>query len=356
MRRAALQLLGCPFCKGSLHAEFDDVVGEEAISGALSCTACGAQFPLLRGVPRMNERMEGLDNVAKSFGYEWKAHHRGVLEDETLFGRTLAEDWEYFLTATGQRDPALRDAVVLDAGCGSGRLTRQIAEHGAGAVVGVDVNEAVDEAYAATRDLPNVYIVQGNIFALPLQERAFDLVWSNGVIHHTPDAARAHAALSQMVQPGGTLYVWVYPRRFNPFRFVKDIFNATRLSRLPEPALFNIAKALAYPSAGLLWLYRSVRRIPGLRPRTAWGERTVRERNLQEIELTWFDALSPEYDSRHSEEEVIGWFKSQGFTGIGALEEPKVGVRGTAPGKQFQAAVGAATEARDSSAARSAPA
>ena len=43
-----------------------------------------------------------------------------------------------------------------------------------------------------------------------------------------------------------------------------------------------------------------------------------------------FDALSPEYDSRHTEQEVVGWFASAGFERITPNEEPKVGVRGMA--------------------------
>jgi len=81
----------------------------------------------------------------------------------------------------------------------------------------------------------------------------------------------------------GRLYVWVYPKRFNPFRFVKDIFDALRISRLPEFALLALSKAMSYPSLLLLWLYRTARRLPGLQPRSPWGWRTVRPRNLREI-------------------------------------------------------------------------
>jgi SAM-dependent methyltransferase len=278
----------------------------------------------------MNVSMEGLENVARTFGYEWKAHHLGQLEDATLFGRTLDEDWRYFLEGTGVSEEDLSGATVLDAGCGSGRLTRQIGEHGPAAVVGMDVNEAVDEAYAATKDLPNVHIVQANIFAPPFRGHAFDVVWSNGVIHHTPDAAGAHASLSAMVQPGGILYVWVYAKRFNPFRFVKDALDLLRVTRLPEPALLALSRFFALVSLPLLAAYRAIRRLPGLRPRTAWGERTARPRSRKELELTWFDALSPEHDSRHTEAEVVGWFQGRGFVDVTALEEPKVGVRGMA--------------------------
>ena len=304
---------------------------DEILEGTLTCSRCGDLYPVERGVPRLNRSMESLKRVAQTFGYEWKAHHAGELEDDTLFGRTLDEDWGYFLQATKVTESELVGKVVLDAGCGSGRLTRQIAEHGAGVVIGVDINEAVDNAFAFCRDLPNVHIVQANLFALPFGPAAFDLVWSQGVIHHTPDAAGAHRALARHVKPGGVLYVWVYAKRFNPFRFTKDVLDAFRVTRLPEPHLLRLSKAFARASLGLLWVYQCAHRVPGLRPKSIWGQRKVRPRTVRELELTWFDALSPEYDSRHSEREVIDWFRQLGFRDIHALDEPKVGVRGVAP-------------------------
>jgi SAM-dependent methyltransferase len=205
-------------------------------------------------------------------------------------------------------------------------------------VIGVDVNEAVDEAFRKTRHIPNIHIVQGNIFHLPLKEKAFDIVWSNGVIHHTPDAAGAHRSLSKHVAPGGRMFIWVYAKRFSPFKFTKDIFDVTRLTRLPLPALMWISKAFSYVSWVMLQVYRGLRSLPLLRPRDAWGKRKMRQRTVKELQLTWLDTLSPEYDTLHSEDEVIGWFRREGFENIGAIEEPKVGVRGTAPQSAARAA------------------
>ena len=331
MKPALVDYLACPDCRSDLEGEFGAASEGEIDSGALRCTGCRRAFPIVRGVPQMNRDMAGLENVARTFTYEWKAHHAGRFEGETLFGRTVDEDWRFFLDCTGAAADDVSGAVVLDAGCGSGRFTRLIGEHGAAAAIGVDINEAVDEAYADCGHLPNVHIVQANVFSLPFKEGIFDLVWCSGVLHHTPDAAAGHRSLARHVKPGGTLYVWVYAKRFNPFRFVKTVLDAVRVTKLPEPVLYRISKAISYPSLALLAGYRAARALPGLRPRTAWGERTVRPRTLDEIQLTWFDALSPEHDSRHTEEEVVGWFERSGFEDIVAIEEPKVGVRGRAP-------------------------
>jgi SAM-dependent methyltransferase/uncharacterized protein YbaR (Trm112 family) len=333
MRAELLAYLVCPACASELESRPEDVEGDQVMTGTLACAGCGVRYPIVRGVPRMNAAMEGLERVAQTFSYEWAAHHAGKLEEEeTLWGLTLEEDWSYFLEGTGLGERDLEGKVVLDAGCGSGRLTRQMAEHGADTVIGVDIIDAVDGAFERSRHLPSVHIVQGNIFELPLRRRAFDVVWSNGVIHHTPDARRAHAALAEMVKPEGLLYVWVYAKRFNPFRFTKDVLDFVRVTRLPEPVLLRISKLFAYVSYGLWLAYKLARRLPPFRPRSRWAKRTLRPRTVDELQLTWFDALSPEYDSRHSEDEVIGWFERLGFTQIGAIEEPKVGVRGVAPG------------------------
>jgi SAM-dependent methyltransferase/uncharacterized protein YbaR (Trm112 family) len=336
VRNELLEYLLCPSCASALESHPERRDGDEIISGRLACTGCDASFPIAGGVPRMNVAMDGLERTQQTFSYEWNAHQNGALEEsETLWGLTLEDDWNYFKEATSLRDDDLDGKVVLDAGCGSGRLTRQMAEHGAAVVIGVDMVEAVDGAFERSRDLPNVHIVQGNIFELPLRRQAFDLVWSNGVIHHTPDAKGAHAALARMVKPRGLMYVWVYAKRFNPFRFTKDVLDFLRVTRLPEPILMRIAKAFAHISIRILAVWQRIRSFKPFRPRTRWGERSIRERTVDELYLTWFDALSPEFDSRHTEAEVIGWYKRLGFTQIGTIEEPKVGVRAIAPSSEF---------------------
>ena len=317
-----LNYLACPACGGDITLD--------ASGHNLTCGDCDATYPIVRGIPRMNVSTEGLDRVARTFDVEWKAHHEGVFEEDTLWGRTPGETWQDFVSRMMIPESRVAGAVALDAGCGSGEFTRQIGEHGAALAIGLDLTDAVEGAAELCRDLPNVQMVQGNVLAPPFKPAVFDLVWSSGVLHHTPDAAGGHRALSRLVKPGGVFYVYVFARRFNPFRFTKDVLDAVRVTRLPPRALLALSKVFAYASYAMLQAYRAVRRLPGLRPRGAWAERTVRPRSLRHLHLTWFDALSPEHDSRHTEAEVIGWFERSGFTDVRAVEEPKVGVRGVA--------------------------
>jgi SAM-dependent methyltransferase/uncharacterized protein YbaR (Trm112 family) len=331
MRRELLPYLACPSCGSDLELAVAEEADGEILGGVLSCGGCPARYEILRGVPRLNEAMSGLERVAESFTFEWKAHLDGRLEQDTVFGRSTAEEWAYFQEATGVDGAELRGIVALDAGCGPAQVTRLIGEHGAEAAIGMDMNDAIEDAFLRCRGHSNVHIVQGNVFAPPFKPALFDLIWCNGVIHHTPDARGGHRSLSRFVKPGGVLYVWVYARRFNPFRFTRDVLAFLQVTRLPNRALLAVAKALSVLSLAFLRPYQAVRRLPGLRPSSRWGERKVRNRTLKELELTWLDSLSPQYDTRHSEAEVIGWFRDLGFEDVRAIEEPKVGVRGVLP-------------------------
>lgn len=278
----------------------------------------------------MNVSMEGLDSVVRTFGYEWSAHSEGRFEDDTLYGRTQDEAWEYFLKGLMVNSTQVDGATVLDVGCGPGFYTRSIAEHAAGLVIGVDVNEAVDVASANCRGLDNVQFVQANLFKLPFPSDFADLTWCAGVLHHTPDPAAGHRSLARCTKPGGVLFVWVYAKRLDPFRLTRDLLKMLQVTKLAPRHLMRVAKGLSYASLALLRTHQSIRGLSGLRPRTARAARTAKRRTFREMYLRWFDTLSPEYASRHTEEEVIGWFYSENCDEVHAIDEPKVGVRGVA--------------------------
>jgi hypothetical protein len=50
-------------------------------------------------------------------------------------------------------------------------------------MVGMDFSRAIDSTHRNTRHMPNVYLVQGDIYHPPLAEDAFDFVYSIGVLH-----------------------------------------------------------------------------------------------------------------------------------------------------------------------------
>jgi trans-aconitate 2-methyltransferase len=96
------------------------------------------------------------------------------------------------------------DETVLDAGCGSGRVTRQLLERlPGGRVIGVDASAAmISGVRAAIGDDPRVELRAGDLAELRLDE-PIDAVFSNAAFHWVPDHERLFARLFAALRPGG---------------------------------------------------------------------------------------------------------------------------------------------------------
>ena len=98
---------------------------------------------------------------------------------------------------------------MLDAGCGNGRYAKLANDWGA-RVVCVDISSAVEIAQANVGTRPDVAVVQADLFKLPFQAGLFDIVYSIGVLHHTPDAKGAFQAIQPLVKPGGFFSIFMH--------------------------------------------------------------------------------------------------------------------------------------------------
>jgi SAM-dependent methyltransferase len=104
-------------------------------------------------------------------------------------------------------DP-LPGQTVLDLGCGPGTDLAAMAPLVApqGAVIGIDHDpEMVAEARARTAGLPLVEVRQGDIQALPLDDRSVDRARTDRVLQHVSDPARALAEFRRVARPGGRI-------------------------------------------------------------------------------------------------------------------------------------------------------
>jgi ubiquinone/menaquinone biosynthesis C-methylase UbiE len=102
--------------------------------------------------------------------------------------------------------------TVLDAGCGTGAITRGIADAVSpdGAVRGIDINaELIARARAASAGHPNLRFEVADIHD-DRWAAAFDVVTSARVLQWLADPARAVAALVRAARPGGTIAVLDY--------------------------------------------------------------------------------------------------------------------------------------------------
>ena len=236
MKEKLLDLLACPTCGGDIllayASKYDD---KEIIEGVLTCKKCTREYKVIRGVPRfvdLGKIEQDKADTAENFGWQW-----------THFKQ---EDTKYADQFLGWLRPVekefFKDKVVLEGGCGKGRHTKLAAEWGAAEVVGIDLGDGVESAFALTRHLPNAHIVQCDIFKLPLK-KVFDYAFSVGVLHHTPDPRKAFVSLASKVKKGGHISAWVYGAENNEWisRFVNPV-RESFTSQISQPVLYQLSK------------------------------------------------------------------------------------------------------------------
>jgi ubiquinone/menaquinone biosynthesis C-methylase UbiE len=102
---------------------------------------------------------------------------------------------------------------VLEIGCGLGTDGAQFAEAGAD-YTGVDLTDAAIELARKRFELFNLpgEFQTADAENLDFEDDSFDLVYSHGVLHHTPDTERAVREIHRILRPGGRAVVMLYHR------------------------------------------------------------------------------------------------------------------------------------------------
>jgi len=100
--------------------------------------------------------------------------------------------------------PRRTGLAVLDAGCGTGINVQVLGEFGI--VTGVDISA---EAIAFCRTRGELSVVQGDLRALDLPDRQYDLVTALDVIEHIDADERAARELIRVTKPGGHILITV---------------------------------------------------------------------------------------------------------------------------------------------------
>lgn len=101
------------------------------------------------------------------------------------------------------------DERVLDVATGTGSLALAFAPHVA-AVLGVDLSPAMlerAETARATAGLANVHFRLGEIGALPLPERSYDIITCHNLLHYASDLAGLLTLLRRLLATGGRLLI-----------------------------------------------------------------------------------------------------------------------------------------------------
>lgn len=150
----------------------------------------------------------------------WQAHPCGTKFSDAEIGtreffarieaHRYAKEWHIPEAADFAGARGLR---VLEIGCGLGTDGVRFAKAGAD-YTGVDLTDAAIELARKRFELSGLRgeLRVSDAENLDFADESFDLVYSHGVLHHTPDIARAVSEIHRVLKPGGRAIVMLYHR------------------------------------------------------------------------------------------------------------------------------------------------
>jgi SAM-dependent methyltransferase len=175
------------------------------------------RFVILPAGLRMAEQNDNLKERVRVF---WQANPCGVKFAEAAPGtrhfyelveaHRYTKEWHIPIAADFS---SARGLKVLEIGCGLGTDGAQFAEAGAD-YTGVDLTEAAVELACKRFELFNLAgkFQTADAENLDFADESFDLVYSHGVLHHTPDTGKAVQEIHRVLRPGGRAVVMLYHR------------------------------------------------------------------------------------------------------------------------------------------------
>ena len=204
------------------------------------------EFVMRGGIPRAANLLSSAQSqTEETFGFKWKK--RDTFDSPA----SLARMREWLLQRYGDPSTAAWlsadvKPLVLDAGCGAGMSALELFGPVADRIryLGVDISEAVDVARArfAERGL-NAGFVQADICQLPFAPGSVDVIFSEGVLHHTDSTERALKSLAPLLKRGGRFMFYVY-RRKGPIREFSDDFIRAKLQAMPPEEAWRAMEPL----------------------------------------------------------------------------------------------------------------
>jgi SAM-dependent methyltransferase len=198
--------LACPGCGGQLRSG----------KGKVLCNSCAHEFPVTdEGIPQLYWPNDGwtdgrdVTDLVKSF-YEVNPfpNYDDLDSRETLEAKSKRGRYARLLNEqipTGSR--------VLEVGCGTGQLSNFLGLSWGRKVLGTDLclnSLRLAKGFKDRFSVNNADFLQMNLFRPALRPESFDIVISNGVLHHTGDPRRAFETIGRLLKPGGYILIGLY--------------------------------------------------------------------------------------------------------------------------------------------------
>jgi arsenite methyltransferase len=160
---------------------------------------------------------ETQEQTKQTFAFKWAK--RDTYESETV--KAVSKQW--LLERYCNNDPKWLDAwlegdrkIILDVGCGSGYSAlllfgEYLKKHD---YLGVDISNAVQVAKERFQEMgyPGDFL-QLDLFELPIPDESIDMIFSEGVLHHTDNTQEAITHLSKKLKKEGRFLFYVYAKK-----------------------------------------------------------------------------------------------------------------------------------------------
>jgi arsenite methyltransferase len=333
MNRDLADLLADPVDMSHLELGVSLEEAGEVVEGMLRSES-GRTYPIMKGIPRFftTEDADQLQTM-RAFAYKWsKESSYGWLRkagDQGSYATWLSEKYGFDSVAAWCRHFAGKR--ILDLGCGAGMASYfWLASpdwNGASPWVGVDISPAIDVARQQLGHIPNTHFVQADAMLLPFPDSTFDVILSEGVLHHTPSTQGAIQSGARVLSRGGEFHFYVY-RRKAPAREFTDDHVREQLRGLTDEQAWNAMRPLTKLARNLSALHAEVvveEDVPELGIQAGrqdvqrliywnfaklfWNDAFDFEENVH-INYDWY---RPTYAHRQSADEIRSWCRGAGL-------------------------------------------
>lgn len=328
MQTELLEILCCPRCHDDLQLEILEGTRAQVAVGRLLCTGCKMDYDVRDDVPFFCPQVKhsGVRNQVTTYSTWWDRYHA----DDSIVDPSHQPAFHESLRI--HRDE-FRHRVVLDAGCGNGRFSYVTSHYQPKLLVSFDISSGVIHAKKTIQvknRSSNVAFVQGDITAPPFKLGSFDIVFSWGVLHHTPNARQAFSGIASLVRLGGRLAVYVY--EFHPLykyhRQALSLLAYLRSLLLIRP-LRGVCSRLSPRVVHLFFVpIYYIERATGIGVVGCHGPSSDRWNKKRYFRVV-IDRFKTRYASEHQLEEVIEWFAENGCNRLLVGGNPRLSIAAT---------------------------
>ncbi len=103
-----------------------------------------------------------------------------------------------------------KNKKIIDVGCGGGRYSNALRLLKAKQVIGVDFGDDGLLTAKKNYNFKNISFQKQDVLNLKFKKNTFDIVFCNGVLHHTSDFKKGIKELYRVCKPGGYIFLYLY--------------------------------------------------------------------------------------------------------------------------------------------------